>query len=224
MKKLILLLLAAFFCLTNSNAQTVNNVKVRDSLKTLLQKEKQDTSRVMLLYQIAQTYNLNKPDTAMLLASEALSLSQRIGFVKGETSILYGIGGAYVNAGNFPKAMEFWLKALKLNEKSNNLVGKARDLNGIGLIYRQQGDYRQAIEYFLKSIKLTKQIERKSSIAITLGNLGKSYLGLNQYDSARVYAQQAYDLASKNNNPRSTGISLSLMGEIYSQTAYSGPY
>ena len=218
MKKIILLLLAAFFCLTNSNAQSINNSKARDSLKILLQKEKQDTNRVLLLADLSFAYSYNKPDTAMILALEAFALSKRLGFVKGEAISLNRIGSAYRQVGNDPKAMEVLLQALKLNERINNLDGISANLNNIGTIYNEQGEYRQAINYFLKSKKLSEQFKRKEGIAISLGNLGRSYLGLKQYDSARVYAQQAYEIASKFNYDRRTGNFLALIGSIYSAT------
>jgi tetratricopeptide (TPR) repeat protein len=212
MKKILLLLFLAL-CINKSYAQN----RLKDSLKLLLQKEKQDTSRVMLLNELNFYYGGNKPDTTMLLALEALSLSQRIGFVKGETASLNRIGLTYWTVGNNPKAMEAFLKALKLDEKINNLVGIARDLNGIGHIYRDQGQYYQAIDYYLKSRKLTEQLNNRLVIAGLVG-LSRSYFGLKLYDSARVYAQQGYEISSKNNNPFGTGTFLSLMGDIYSET------
>ena len=97
----------------------------------------------------------------MILALEALSLSKRIGFVKGETASLHRIGLTYWTVGNNPKAMEAFLSALKLDEKINNLAGIARDLNGIGHIYHDQGQYHQAIDYYLKSKKLTEQLNNR---------------------------------------------------------------
>ena len=218
MKKIFLLLLLAL-CINKSHAQN----RVKDSLKLLLQKEKQDTSRVMLLNELNFYYGGNKPDTTMLLALEALSLSQRIGFVKGETASLNRIGLTYWTVGNNPKAMEAFLSALKLDEKINNLAGIARDLNGIGLIYRDQGQYHQAIDYYLKSRKLTEQLNNRgagngNANANGLAGLSRSYLALKLYDSARVYAQQAFEIASKNNDQLATGNYLTLMGDIYSET------
>jgi len=212
MKKIILLF-TAFFCLANSNAQTVVR---KDSLKTLLQKEKQDTSRVRLLVQLSGRYANNIPDTAMLLALESLSLSQRIGFVKGEAASLNEIGDVYRVLGNFPKAMEVYLQALKLNEKINNRDGIVSNLTYIGFIYTQQGDNRQALEYYLKALKLAQQINNKWRIAGSLINLGTSYSRLKQYDSARVYAQRGYEIARKINSR--VGDYYNLMGEICSET------
>ena len=216
MKKIILLLLAAFL-LTNSEAQT-NHAKGRDSLKTLLQNEKQDTARVKLLIQLGIWYSDIKPDTSMLLALEALSLSKRIGFVKGEATSLGRMAHAYWVLGNRPKAFEASLQSLKLHEKINNFNGIAGGLSGIGTMYFDQEEFHQAIDYFLKAIKLAEQANNKRTVVFNLVNIGLSYLGLKQYDSARVYAQKGFDAASKINEHRSTGNALSLMGDIYSQT------
>ena len=128
MKKIILPLL---FTLSSTliNSQT----NVRDSLKQLLQKEKKDTSRVLLLSGLSFAYFESKPDTAMGLAIEALALSRRIGFTKGEATSLNAVGNAYY--GNDPKSMEFYLQALKINEKINNQDGIQRNYNNIGVIY-----------------------------------------------------------------------------------------
>ena len=192
MKKIILLLLVSFRIL-NIHAQT-NEI---DSLKKLLQKEKKDTNRVMLLADLSAAYATNKVDTAMLLGLEALSLSQRIGFVKGEATSLTQVGLAYHILGNEPKAMEVWLQSLKLNEKINNLAGIARDLHAIGLVYSGQGEYHQAIDYFFKAKKINQQISNKREIRINLQGIVTSYIELKQYDSARFYAQRIFEVSGK---------------------------
>jgi tetratricopeptide (TPR) repeat protein len=199
--------------MTHSNAQPN-----KDSLKILLQKEKQVTSRVILLNELSFEYAGNKPDTAMVLAMEALSLSQRIGFFKGQAASFNRIGIAYRALGNSSKAMAFYIKALKLNEKIDNSEGIARNLSNIGTIYDEQGEYHQAIDYHLKALKSSEQRNSKEGVAVNLGNLGRSYLGLKQYDTARVYVQQAYEVASKFNYDSRTGNLLALMGSIYSET------
>ena len=191
--KYIILFLLSCLLMTHSNAQA----NIKDSLKILLQKERKDTSRVKLLTDLSLAYARDNADTAMLLALEALSLSQRSGFVKGEAMSLNRIGFAYHILGNAPKAMEVWLQALKLNEKINNLAGLASNLNAIGLVYEGQGEYHQAIDYYLKSKKINEQISNKVEIRINLQGLATSYVELKQYDSARFYAQQIFEVSGK---------------------------
>ncbi len=205
----IILFLLAFFCVTNLDAQIYNIGKnTKDSLKILLQKEKQDTGRVMLLTELAYTFNTNNRDTTIILALEALSLSQRIGFVKGQAASLIRIGSYYSASGNRAKAMEVFLKALKLSEKINYINGISGSLNNIGLIYHQQGEYSQAINYYLKAKQLNDRNNRE--IARNLGLLARSYVQLKRYDSAKIFAQQIYQVTGRED--------FDLIGSIYSVT------
>lgn len=210
--KFIILFLLIILSTAHSYAQT----NVKDSLKILLEKEKQDTSRVMLLVKVGMVYRTIKPDTSLFLGVQALSLSKRIRFIKGEALSLGMMGNAYRIVGNRPKAMEAYLQALKMNEKINNLRGISENLMGIGIIYNGLEDYNQAIDYFLKAKELDEQLDNKNAFIPI--NLGSSYFQLKQYDSARVYIQQGYEVASKNNQNFSKGAALSLIGQICSET------
>ena len=213
MKK-ILVLLFVILSVTNIHAQTHDI----DSLKQVLQNEKTDTGRVLTLANLSFLYIESKPDTMMILALQALELSRKIGFVKGEAVSLNRIGNAYSSFGNYPKAMEVWLQALQINEKINNLDGKQRNLNNIGGIYFSQGDYQQALSYYFQSKAIEEQINNKGSLSVTLVNISATYLKLKIFDSASFYAQQAYNLAYQINYSRQIGGALNSMGEINSAT------
>jgi len=214
MKNIILFLLTALF-LTNSNAQTNR----KDSLKMALQKEKTDTSRVLLLADLCFEYIGSKPDTVMALALEGLSLSRRIGYIKGEAVSLNRIGNAYGALGNYPKEMESYLESLKINEKIKNFDGMERNLANIGVIKNEHGDYRLALDYLLKAKSLAEKINNKNLLSIVLCEIGTVYQNLEKSDSARVFTQQAYDEAYKINSSRMIGTSLNIMGNIHSETA-----
>lgn len=212
MQKIILLLLCSA-CITCTNAQTGN----RDSIKALLQNDKEDTSRVLHLADLSFEYIDSKPDTMMVLALQALELSRRIGFLKGEAISLNRVGNAY-SAGNYAKAMEAYLQALQINEKINNLDGKQRNLGNIGTCYFDQEDYRQALAYFLKAKELAEQIKNNRSISIACVNIAEVYDSLKVYDSARLYAQRSYDTAFKINYFRLIASSLYALGHIHFMT------
>ncbi len=216
MKKIILLLLCSM-CITCTNAQT-NQAYKRDSLRQSLQKEKTDTGRVLLLAELAYQIHESKPDTAMILALEALSLSRRIGFEKGEAVGLNRVGNVYSSIGNYPKAMEVYLQALRLNEKINNLDGRQRNLGNIGVMYLHQGEYRQALNYQFEAKKLAEQINNRESISIALVNIAQNYFELKAFDSAMFYAQQSYNTASQIKYFRTMGSSHARLGHIHAET------
>ena len=211
MKKIILFLITSL-SIHNDYAQTTD----RDSLKLLLQKEKTDTGRVLLLDELSYSYQQSKPDTTMLLALETLSLAVHTGFVKGQAMSLNIIGNAFSTLGNYPKAMESYLRALRINEKINDTGGIARNLHNIGVIYFNEEDYRQALNYLLKAKDLEGKNDRgKGAIALTLAAIGINYEHLKIYDSATLYAQQSYDAAYKINDSRTIGLSLFALGTIH---------
>ena len=213
MKRIILIQLFGL-CILYCNAQT----NARDSLKQLLQKEKTDTGRILILADLSFEYIESKPDTMMLLATQSLELSRRIGFLKGEAISLNRIGNAYNSFGNYSKSMEVLLQALQINEKINNVDGIHRNLGNIGLTYIAQEDYRQALDYYFKAKSLAELVNNKRSVSTVCANISIVYDSLKIYDSARLYSQRSYDIANKINYHRLVGISLLELGHIHFMT------
>jgi tetratricopeptide (TPR) repeat protein len=171
---------------------------------------------VIHLVDLGEANRSFKPDTSLRLAEEALTLSKRIGFNKGEASAYHLMGNAYRIVGNRPKAMETILLGLKINEKIDNKEGMEVDLLQLGIIYKELENYNEAIAYFLQSKKIDAQLNNKNTFIFL--NLGDTYLRLKQYDSARFYSQQAYEIATKNNNVLAQASILAVMGGICSET------
>lgn len=210
MKK-IFLPLFVILSMSYTYAQTGN----RDSIIQLLQNDKEDTSRVLHLADLSFEYLESKPDTMMKLALQALELSRRVGFLKGEAVSLNRVGNAYGSFSNYAKGMEVYLQALQINEKINNLDGKQRNLNNIGNIYREQEDNRQALNYYFETKLLAEQLSNKRNISVVCDNIALSYINLKIFDSARLYAQHGYDIAYNINYSRLVGNTLNTLGKIH---------
>jgi tetratricopeptide (TPR) repeat protein len=215
--KRIFLFFFTCLCISYSNAQTSQS-HTRDSLLNGLQKEKTDTGRVLLLAALAFNFHESRPDTAMIIALDALSLSRSIGFKKGEAVSLNRVGNVFSVIDNHPKAMEAYLQALKINEKINNLDGIHRNLGNIGGVYAGQEDYRQALKYLFQAKALAEQIDNKRTLCTYLNSIAQIYYELKTYDSSTLYANQAYNLASQMNIPRIMGTSLVSLGQIHAKT------
>ena len=205
--KIFLLLLLSPFCKAQTNAI--------DSLKKLLQIEKQDTGRVMQLCQLSKSYLYLKPDTALLLAQQSLSLSNKIGFAKGEAMSMNVIGIVFTNTGNYLKALQLHLKALKIAETSQDQKTIANSLLSISNDYSIMGDHRRGIDYNLKALVISKAINNQRGVGIITLNLGNSYEKLNMLDSALIYTSRAYDLVVQQKDKDLTGLALINLGNIY---------
>jgi two-component system NtrC family sensor kinase len=217
MRKIVVFLLL-IFCTTGSYSQ----IKERDSLQTVLQTAKADTTRVMALANLSYLYFESNPDTGMTLALQAVELSRRIHFLKGEAYSLNAIGNVYNILGNYAKSMDNYLQALQINEKINNVEKIASNLNNIGNLYSLQNDFRQSLDYHLRAKALNEQLPDQSriqdGISIVFSTIAGDYYRLKMYDSARLYAQKSYDLAYKISYSRMMGSALGIMGDIHRET------
>lgn len=88
-----------------------------DSISRLLTLEKTDSNRVTLLWQLAEQYQGNKPDTSLQLAQRALLLAQRINYIEGESRSLAVLATSQYLLGDYPKALNNYLLKLKIEEK-----------------------------------------------------------------------------------------------------------
>ena len=78
-----------------------------DSLKKILQNNKQDTDKVNVLNALClEICNTGDFDKGKEYADNAFSLSQKIKFRKGEAGAYNNIGFIYYRQGNFPEALK----------------------------------------------------------------------------------------------------------------------
>lgn len=194
-------------------------ISIKDSLKTLLQQKQPDTLRILRLVELSYIYIESAPDTMLLLSSEALDLSRKVNFQRGEALSLNRQGIAYYQTGNLTKAMELTLKGMQISERINDLDGMRKAYISLGNIHSgQPGEEGQALEYKFKAKAITEQLNDKRTLSIVLSNIGGSYLILKKYDSAGLYTQQAFDRAKELSSARMMGVPMMNMASIYRST------
>jgi tetratricopeptide (TPR) repeat protein len=186
-----------------------------DSLQSLLNKAKEDTTRSQLLSGLSFFYAESQPDTSMLLATQALTLAQRSHHNESEAYAFMCIAINYGLTGNYANSLAANFKALRLFEKEHHLYGATIILNNIGWSYLIQEDYNQAITYFRSALAAYAEMKDTTSQSISLSNLGYAYLGLNRLDSARIYLNSGYELALRADNTREIGYGLKRLGDAY---------
>jgi tetratricopeptide (TPR) repeat protein len=211
MKKLFIALLV--FTTFNSFAQT----HTIDSLKRILRTEIADTSRVMILTELSRQYWFSRPDTSLIITQQAIALARQKGFVKGEARCLNSLGAIFLETGDYPKALEYFLQALKKYENTHDQMGIMTIYGNIAEVYTEMGDLNMAISYYRKYETLAESSPKQSLLNFALLGLGDIYEKLNQLDSASIYTKQGYDLAVKLNHTEYRSIALNNLGNIYSK-------
>lgn len=162
-----------------------------DSLKQQLSISQVDTSNILAMTELVNQYKFSNADSALFYAQKALTLSRKIKFQKGEFQSLFMMGFAIDLSGNYPRAMELYLKALRIAEKYNLTQGRGEVFNRLGIIYREIRDFPKSLFYH----RLAKQVFDSShnySMSITAQvYLGKIYYSMDRPDSALHYALMA---------------------------------
>jgi two-component system NtrC family sensor kinase len=173
------------------------NVILVDSLKTLLSKEKTDTTKIAFLVNIGTmygyAYGMDDEDSSFRYGQDALKLSKTIGYIKGEIYAQLVMERYFINTGNYTAALQTALE----NKKSIELFGDSsqlfRQMSVLIGIYGSIGNNKMALYYGKRQYELVNSGVFKDSLQIKLYEeanyflLGGAYASLNQPDSALHY-------------------------------------
>jgi len=168
-----------------------------DSLKDLLTTAQADTTRINTLYRLSVALSrIGDYDQALDYANKALTeirstndevrmTNEKLGWLKKATAEAYNtIGIIYYQQGNYPKALDHYIRSLKLKKKLNDKAGIARTYNNIAVIYRLQGNYSKALDHYIRSLKFARQLKDKPGIANTYNNIAIIYYQQGNYPKA----------------------------------------
>ncbi len=193
-----------------------------DSLLTLLKSDKEDTNKVNHLNAIAFVLYYTNPDSTIYLANQALDLSIKLNFLKGQTNSYNNTGNGYFQKADYPKALEYHLLALKIDEKLGNAVGVATRLSNIGNIYLMQGDYDHALDYYLRALNIAEDLKDRYKTAALLINIGSVYSYKKNYPKALDYYFRGLKIAEEFNYKIWQANALRGIGLVYDyQKSYS---
>ncbi len=186
-----------------------------DSLGRLLAREKKDTNRVKLMWQLAGVVNIYNPDTALILSQQALYLSNELKYIEGQSRSLGALANAFVKMGNYPRAMELYLQKLKLEEKRNTPRNLASVLMNLGIVHVLQEEYNKALEYYSQANAVIHQFEVTDMKYFILLNLGDVFNRLDNSDSAYKYFTSSLDEAKSLHDIDLIGTSMTGLGHNY---------
>ena len=189
MKKIFFLLLL-LFSLTKIISQTPYNT---DSLKQKLAIAKEDSSKVALLFILANSYVFQYADTSATYAKQGLLLAQKINYKHGEVDCLHMLCFSLTNLGDFTRALDFGFKALALSKSLRDSVKIVWSNNTLMFHYIAQEDYKEALVYGYRAQKLLRPPNRDTfQVSVVLGIIASVYEKINQLDSALHYAEKSY--------------------------------
>jgi tetratricopeptide (TPR) repeat protein len=99
----------------------------------------------------------------------AITLAHGLRGISTEGSALNNIGKLYGDAGDFQKALDYYLQALPIfNDLPNQ---RAITLNNIGVAYSSLGEFEKALDYLRQSLTLLRTVNDRNAESYTLSNI-----------------------------------------------------
>jgi len=146
-----------------------------DSLRNVLKIQKNDTVTVNALNILAFSLQTINPDSTILLAIQASTLSVKLNWPKGESNAYNNAGVGYWAKGDYNKALDYCRRALKMTEKTGDKQLYVNAECNIGVIYQEQGEYPKALDCYLQALKIDEGSGNKRGEASDFGNIGLLY-------------------------------------------------
>ena len=193
MKKTIFIILV----LLRSNIISAQQENVEDSLRAIINQQKNDTAEVNTLAYFANEQT--QIDSAIKYVQQGLALAKKLNYRKGEADCLFVLGLWYMD---FGPSIQNALDALNIYESLHDNQGIASAHLVLQAGYWGAGDYKNALKYAFLGEKMA---EANNIISIKfnfpghrlaplfLAELGQIYVLKNQLDSALIYTQKSID-------------------------------
>ncbi len=211
MKKLLVFTALFLACCSFAFAQKTTF----DSLQKAYQKNKQDTTLVQYLFtKSMEKYLTTNVDSGMLLSRQALALSRKIHYKKGEVQSLAGVA-TYLNiSGDMPGSLKVTFEALPEALKIHEMRTVASCYNTRGLMYSTLKDHKKALDNYYAALDVVKKCHYNDLLVVEMNNISRQYLDMNKLDSALYFTQKDYDFALKSHQVANLGYLIRNFGII----------
>lgn len=155
-----------------------------------------DTATIHRLLRDSKALKLIDADSCLLLAQEALHLSEQSMYAYGIAKAALLIASKYSIAVVPDSAIIYLNKALQYVDKVNNEVKTNLQMDiymALGTPYYQKGDYEKAAYYFYNALRaiISNNITTPYMIADAFSNLALLWLDLNRFDYAEEYLKKS---------------------------------
>ncbi len=205
---LTFLLMVLFF--STIFAQTI----IVDSLKNLLSTSKKDTSKAVLLCDLAfYLYELN-PEESLKYSQDCYDLSIELEYNAGVVNALYKMGIARMAQAKNDLAIEKITKALELARAENLESRIANCLNVLGLIYLSESNFEKALEIFFESIALSEKTGNLRDLGGAYHNIGRVYLDYEDNENARKYFLKSLENYKKTDDLLNTALTYNSLSTV----------
>lgn len=195
-----------------------SNKAIEDLTAELQKHTAQDTARVMLILKLSvANYGVN-PTNMQVRAEEAIQLSNKLNFKKGQAEGYKLLGAKYVSVGDYQKAETNFQTSLKLFEESKIYSGIVICNNNLGSVALVQNKYPEALLYFQNSIRVSEKAKLPKLAGLAYSNIGIIYTTQKKYDLALKHFEDALSINTTANSTDGMAAGYNNIASVYLDT------
>ncbi|MDQ6757387.1 MAG: tetratricopeptide repeat-containing protein, partial [Bacteroidota bacterium] len=186
-----------------------------DSLNNVLATSKEDTAKVSALARIS--FYENDPAKRFQLVNDALVLTRKIKYEKGEAICFQQLGNHFSRIADYPKALEYYFKSLKIREHIGDQEGMSASKSSIGNVYSNQQNYKTGLVYYYQSVEDLKKVASPNATRwpSLYAYIAGVYYQQNILDSALLYYNRSNEAAMSTNSKFQLSGSLTGLGDVH---------
>lgn len=134
---------------------------------------------------------------------------------KRRSNVLYALGVAHVQNGDFNTALPHFLEAHDIKLRAGNTEDLIKSYNGLANLYASNGDYAKTLESFTKAYELSQTIDNVRLKLLPLFGLGGFYSAQGEFSKALGYQLEAEKLSTIGGTPDGRAKILASIGGTY---------
>ena len=138
-----------------------------------------------------------QPDSARVVAEEAIRKSDQYDFSKGRADGLHILGLLEWSEGDMTQALTYYLDALNLRLAIEDSLGLGRSYNNIGNVYFQLEQFDSAQVFYERGLGIRQQLGDVPGLIYSYSNLGDIALKRKELFTAEYYYERGQGLASE---------------------------
>ncbi len=178
----------------------IAQVSKADSLRKLINSEKNENKKMQELLQLAVEFRTLNPDSLLNVSESLISISEKNNDetmkLKAEINKVY----YYLNVSKPDSGLQLTNRnILKLNKKSDNDSLLAQYFSAAGLSLMRLNRQKDAMENFINGLRKAEKAGDRFAIAKLQHNVGWAYMELNQFNEAILHFKSAIQTIENNN-------------------------
>jgi signal transduction histidine kinase/tetratricopeptide (TPR) repeat protein len=209
--------LAILYIQSSTAQQDIRN-ELQDKIERLRKSKdfkETDTVYIGLLNDLGKELRFYSNDSLLILSEEALRLSKKAEFVKGQSRSYLGMGNYYSDKGTRVAAINNFTKALILAKNMDDCRLMLRIMNNLATEYSFKGDYAKALNLFLEGVEIADLKGEKEMLSIMNENIAGLYASQKDFDQALVFYEKVKRLNDEIADDLNTAETMSNLASLY---------